>query len=102
MLQPWLEDTWARNSAHAEVLALLTTLVDQRLVATSGAFRQLAEVLMARRPVPEAASLALLAALASEGESKSSNIYTCRTRHVRMSGNAVFSLLVAASKDAGS
>ena len=82
---------WAPGGAHADVLNLLTALVNQRLVAPNGAFRQLAEVLMARQPVPEAASLALLAALASEGESEAGTSCICRTRHACVHWQCQFS-----------
>lgn len=56
--------------ADAEALQLLTTLVDRGLVTVSGSFRPIAELMMLRQPEPHVQTLALLAALASQGAAK--------------------------------
>lgn len=64
-LQLWLAES--AGQSDAEVLQLLTTLVERGLVTASGSFRPLAELVMLRQPESSSGALALLAALASSG-----------------------------------
>jgi hypothetical protein len=53
---------------EADTLQLLTTLVERSLVKVSGFFRPIAELLMLRHPNPHRQALAVLAAVALQGE----------------------------------
>lgn len=63
-----LELAESGSDLDANVLLLLTSLVERGLVPASGTFRPVAERLMVRQPDPHGQMLALLAAVAERGE----------------------------------
>ena len=53
---------------EADTLRLLTSLIERGLVKVSGFFRPIAELLMLRHPKPHRQALAVLTAVALQGE----------------------------------